>query len=208
MRTRLRSQASLSGLRILCCHKLAQISCCCGCGVGPAVVPPILPLAWKVPYAAGVALRKKQKPKKHTGKWEASHECLCPACWASKAVKSQSILFLSVFLPQIVWGRSQPWQYFVRLSSQICAYIPGVSGTVRERRMCREAGPQAGAWHHLGCWGFCSPAEVHDPDSLACCALTANEWAIMARAWSPDVTWLLESWLNRLYASPKDDSCI
>ena len=74
MRTRVRSLALLSGLRIQCCH---------GCVVGhrcssdpelwlwlwlrPAASAPIGPLAWEPPYAAGAALKrqKKTKPKQN-----------------------------------------------------------------------------------------------------------------------------------------------
>ena len=34
MRLRVQSQASLSGLRIWCCHDAAEIWRCCDCGVG------------------------------------------------------------------------------------------------------------------------------------------------------------------------------
>ena len=40
---------------------LAQIPCCCGCGVGQAAVAPIRPLAWEPPYAVGVALKKTER---------------------------------------------------------------------------------------------------------------------------------------------------
>ena len=39
----------------------------CGCGVGWAATAPIRPLAWKLPYAAGVAqemAKRKKKEKK------------------------------------------------------------------------------------------------------------------------------------------------
>ena len=45
---------------------MARIPSCCGCGVGPAAVALIQPLAWEPPYAVGAALKrqknKKQKP--------------------------------------------------------------------------------------------------------------------------------------------------
>ena len=48
--------ALLSGLRILRC---------CGCGVGQQLaVAPIQPLAWELPYAAGVALKRQQQQQK------------------------------------------------------------------------------------------------------------------------------------------------
>ena len=34
---------------------VAQIPCCCGCGVG-----------WQLPYARGVALKRKRKKKKYS----------------------------------------------------------------------------------------------------------------------------------------------
>ena len=60
MKTQFRSLASVSGLRMWHCNELwcrAQIWRCCVCGIG------IPPLAWELPYAAGVAL------KRHTKKW-------------------------------------------------------------------------------------------------------------------------------------------
>ena len=64
MRTQVRSLASLSGLRIWCCE-----SCGVGCRRGsdpvllwlwrrPAAISPIGPLAWELPYAGGVALKR------------------------------------------------------------------------------------------------------------------------------------------------------
>ena len=44
---------------------MAQIWCCCGCGVGqPAAAALIWPLTWELPYATGVDLKKKAKKKK------------------------------------------------------------------------------------------------------------------------------------------------
>ena len=40
-------------------HRQAQIPSCCGCGIGPAAVTPIRPLAWELPYTAGTALKSK-----------------------------------------------------------------------------------------------------------------------------------------------------
>ena len=65
MRMRVRSLASLSGLRTWCWRDVvwdvAQIPRCCGCGT--AVVAPIGPLAWEIPYAPCVALKNKTKQK-------------------------------------------------------------------------------------------------------------------------------------------------
>ena len=68
MRTRVRSLALFSGLRIRHCFY---------CGVGsrrssdpvwlwhrPAAVTPIGPLAWEIPYALGAALKGQKKKKK------------------------------------------------------------------------------------------------------------------------------------------------
>ena len=52
MRKQVWSLASLSGLRILRC---------CGCGVSQQLQLRFDPLAWKFPYAAGVALKRKKK---------------------------------------------------------------------------------------------------------------------------------------------------
>ena len=57
-----------SGLRIRRCHELwCRLQMWLGSGVAMAVAAaaPIRPLAWKPPYAAGVAL-KRQKKKKRT----------------------------------------------------------------------------------------------------------------------------------------------
>ena len=48
------SLALLSGLRIWCCHELQ-------CRLAAAAQ--IQPLAWKLPYATGVALKKKKQNK-------------------------------------------------------------------------------------------------------------------------------------------------
>ena len=50
IRMQVRSLASLNGLRMWRC---------CGCGV--AAIARIGPLAWELPYAAGLALKKKKK---------------------------------------------------------------------------------------------------------------------------------------------------
>ena len=57
---RVRSLALPSELRIWCCHELWR---------RPAAVAPISPLAWKLPYDAGTALKKKKK--RHTKKFRA-----------------------------------------------------------------------------------------------------------------------------------------
>lgn len=41
---------------------MAQIPLCHGCGIGWAAAALIRPLAWKLLYAAGVALKEKKKP--------------------------------------------------------------------------------------------------------------------------------------------------
>ena len=75
MRLRVQSLASLSGSRIQCCREL-WCSCRCGSDLEllglwrrPAAVAPTEPLAWKPPYAMGVAL-KRQKTNKQTNKQE------------------------------------------------------------------------------------------------------------------------------------------
>ena len=70
MRMRVRSLASLSGLRICCCCKLR-----CRLQLGsdpvllwlwcrPAAAAPIWRLAWELPYATGGALKRKKKNKR------------------------------------------------------------------------------------------------------------------------------------------------
>ena len=49
---RVRSLALLSGLRIQGCHEL---------WCRPAAIAPIIPLAWELPYATGMALKKEKK---------------------------------------------------------------------------------------------------------------------------------------------------
>ena len=55
LRTRARSLVSLNGSRIWRCREL---------WCRPAAIAPIQPLAWDLPYVAGVALKKKGKKKK------------------------------------------------------------------------------------------------------------------------------------------------
>ena len=58
------SLALLSGLRVWCCHELwcrSQIWLgSCVLWYRPAAVAPIQPLTWELPYAVGVALKKKK----------------------------------------------------------------------------------------------------------------------------------------------------
>ena len=66
MRTRVRSLASLSGLRIRRCQDLwCRSQMWLGSDVAvAAAVAPVRPLAWEPPYATGVALKKTKKKKK------------------------------------------------------------------------------------------------------------------------------------------------
>ena len=54
MRLQVQSLASLSGLRIWCCHVL-------WCRL--AAVAPVRPLAWELPYAAGAARKEREREK-------------------------------------------------------------------------------------------------------------------------------------------------
>ena len=74
MRMRVQSLASLSGLRIRLC-----LSCWVGCRRGSdlallwlwcrlAAAAPMRPLAWELPYAAGVALEQAKRPKEKSKK--------------------------------------------------------------------------------------------------------------------------------------------
>ena len=75
MRLRVRSLASLSGLRIQRCRELwcrlqMRLGSCIAVALAWAVAAaPIRPLAWEPPYAAGaaqeMAKRQKQKTKKN-----------------------------------------------------------------------------------------------------------------------------------------------
>ena len=72
MRTRVLSLASICGLRIRRCHELwGRSQVLLGSGVaaakGPTAVAPIQPLALGLPYAAGAALKRKNKKKKIGG---------------------------------------------------------------------------------------------------------------------------------------------
>ena len=74
MKLRVRSLASLRGLRIRRCCELwcvadmAWIWCGCGCGVGWQLQLQFDPLAWERSHAAGVALNVKKKKKKKNQK--------------------------------------------------------------------------------------------------------------------------------------------
>ena len=57
MRTQVRSPALLSGLRIWHCREL---------GYRPAATALIQPLAWELPYAVGVALKRQEKKRKES----------------------------------------------------------------------------------------------------------------------------------------------
>ena len=66
MRLHVQSLASLSGLRIWHCHGLWQRSkiqlgsCIAVVWYSVAATAPVGPLAWELPYAMGVALKKKK----------------------------------------------------------------------------------------------------------------------------------------------------
>ena len=86
---------------------MARIPSCCGCGVGPAAVALIQPLAWEPPYAVGAALKRPPPQKKE------SKECwdrvpLPPHSWHSVKWLSPLDLwepadFLSGFHPYQLW---------------------------------------------------------------------------------------------------------
>ena len=64
MRSRVRSLALLSGLRIHRCHELwCRLQTQLRSRIAVAVAP-IRPLAWQPPYAVGTALEKRQTNKK------------------------------------------------------------------------------------------------------------------------------------------------
>ena len=74
MRLRVRSLASISGLRIWRCHELHQIAGCRlqaaaaaqiwrGCGEGRELQLQLDTLAWEPPHATGTALKNKKKKK-------------------------------------------------------------------------------------------------------------------------------------------------
>ena len=69
MRMRVQFLASLSGLRIWCCHDLwRRLQTWFRFFIAvlwrrPAAAAPIHPLAWKLPYAMGVALKRKKKKR-------------------------------------------------------------------------------------------------------------------------------------------------
>ena len=45
-------------------HRCGLDLTCCGCGTGRPAVAPIQPLAWELPYATGVGLKRQKKKKK------------------------------------------------------------------------------------------------------------------------------------------------
>jgi len=47
---------------------------CCGCGIGPAAVAPIQPIAWELPYASSVA-PASPKDKKFRNKKDNKIQC-------------------------------------------------------------------------------------------------------------------------------------
>ena len=58
-----RSRASLSGLRIPPCHRLqhtAQMRLGSGIAVAQPAAAPVQPLAWELPHAVGVAIKRKK----------------------------------------------------------------------------------------------------------------------------------------------------
>ena len=66
------SLALLGGLGIWHCRELWYIGRsmdwiwhCCGCGVEPRAVALIQALAWELPYATGVALKRSPQKKTH-----------------------------------------------------------------------------------------------------------------------------------------------
>ena len=52
-------------------YGVAQILCCCDCGVGWGATALIGPLAWELPYAMGSA--PKKGPKKKGGQKKTGH---------------------------------------------------------------------------------------------------------------------------------------
>ena len=70
MKLRVRSLASISGLRFgrcrgLCCRFRTQLRSCFAVAVArPAAIAPIRPLDWEPPHAAGVALKRQGGKKK------------------------------------------------------------------------------------------------------------------------------------------------
>ena len=74
MRFWVQSLASLSGLRIQCCHELWRRL---------AAVALILPLAWKSPYAVGAALKSKKKRDSLVASMLLQKALFCPFLWLS-----------------------------------------------------------------------------------------------------------------------------
>ena len=74
---RVRSLPLPSELRIWCCHELWR---------RPAAVAPISPLAWKLPYDAGTALKKKKKDTQKNSEQELIHKGLEWMRWLGGAI--------------------------------------------------------------------------------------------------------------------------
>ena len=93
MRRWVRSLASLSGLTVWHC---CELWCRCGSDLAllwlwhrPAATTPIRPLAWELPYAVGVALKKTREKEKvikvmQDIKIESAIETHYPVCIVSK----------------------------------------------------------------------------------------------------------------------------
>ena len=93
VRTRFRSLALLSGLRIRRCHEL---------WCGPAATALIRPLAWEPPYAACVALKRPKEKKNARGVplWFSglrTQHCHCSGSGHSYGTGTGSILGLGTF---------------------------------------------------------------------------------------------------------------
>ena len=95
MRTQVRSLALLTGLRIRCCCEL-WLWC------RPAATALIWSLAWRPPYAVGMALKKKKKKKKtKISKYikKTQNHSFYSGKWGERSLEHMSIL--SLLIPEL-----------------------------------------------------------------------------------------------------------
>ena len=126
MRVWVQSLDLLIGLRILCC---------CGCGIRPAAVVPICPLAWELPYAAGAVLKKagkKKKKKERNRRWwiiywrigMASFIVTLITTFCGHGISPAQYFFLHQFQLQLSPRSSSIWQLLIvwEKSSPVAEY--------------------------------------------------------------------------------------
>ena len=123
MRFRVRSLASLSGLRIRCCRECG-VGCRCGLDstllwlwFRLAAMAPIWPLAWESPHAAGVALEKTKKKKRRKDKKPKSQKKKkkkrekLKISWITQSWFKNKVVACFSFTTQVRTGSASPKDY-------------------------------------------------------------------------------------------------